>query len=72
MSAFLGNAQTMTQIELEQALDDLAARWRKDPYLSNEYADGVRYSELQEALKARFGVSKRIEAIGNPTNYQVV
>lgn len=72
MNAFLGDVAQMTLQDLSDAMDDLAARWRKNPYLSNEYSDSMRYVEIQGALKYRFGVSKRIEAIDGPTNYHVV
>ena len=72
-SPFLGDAKTMTQQELENALEGLAQRWRNEPYLSNEWSDGVRYGELKDALKDRFKVEKQIRAVGeNTVNYQVV
>lgn len=62
----------MTQQQLENALDDLAANWRKAPHLSNDFCEGSRYGELKDALKKRFGISKQIEAVNGSTDYQVV
>ncbi|WP_148612146.1 hypothetical protein [Aeromonas sobria] len=62
----------MTQKQLEVALDKIAAEWRKAPYLSNDFSEGVRYGEIRNALKERFGISKEIIAIDGPTDYHAV
>ena len=62
----------MTQKQLEDALHDLAARWRKEPHLSNDYREGVRYGEIRDALESRFGVARQIKAVNHATDYQVV
>lgn len=72
MNIYSGDPATMTQKELEDSLDDLAARWRKEPYLSNDYNEGVRYGEIREALKDRFGISKVIKALNGATDYYAV
>ena len=71
-SPYTGNVNTMTQNELEQALVDLAGRWRVDPYLSNDGSEAKRYQELVFALKNRFSVTKAIHSAGGSTDYQVV
>lgn len=72
MSAYLGNVNTMSKNELEEALASLAENWRKSPHLSNDHSEGVRYSEITDALRERFKINKSIKAISNPTDYQVV
>lgn len=71
MSAYAGNAKTMTEHELMESLKCLAANWRAAPHLSNDYSEGARYEELKEELKERFGVSVIIEKDSHSTDYHV-
>lgn len=68
----VGDVDEMTQQELESALDNLALRWSKEPFLSNDYNEGRRYGELRGALKRRYGVSKIIEPRNEARDYFVV
>jgi hypothetical protein len=63
----------MTQQELLDKLERMAANWREKPHLSNDYAESQEYGELVRELKDRYSVSVGIEAVGkDSTNYQVV
>jgi hypothetical protein len=63
----------MNRDELLAELERIAARWRKRPHESNDYAEGCRYSEIVRELKDLHSTKASIEAKGDSsTNYQVI
>ena len=63
---------TATEQELIAALKGLAERWRKEPHLSNDFSEGVRYGEIKNALASRFEVEVDISADSHATDYQMI
>ena len=72
MSAYTGDAKTLTCEELKTKLRELAKAWKDEPHLSNDYSEEVRFGELKEALENRCKETCTITAIDNPTDYQAV
>jgi hypothetical protein len=71
MGAYSGNVASMSADELSEALEQLAENWRKEPYLSNDHSEGLRYNELIRALKERFDQHVHIVAEADSTDYRV-
>ena len=72
MSAYTGDAKTLTCEELKTKLRELAKAWKDEPHLSNDYSEGVRFGELKEALEDRCKETCKIRAIDKSTDYEAV
>lgn len=72
MNPYTCDEKAITQAELEEALKALAKRWREAPHIVNDGRDADRCGTLIDALKNRFGVSKRIIAVDGQTDFQLV